>query len=101
MGPSGINSCIGSLSLLHLLVRIVAATATRPSLANSEGWIVTGPRSIHRDAPYSDVPDVGRAAIAISTVAPARIQMPRCFQMRGDRRATTIAAPIPRPAYRT
>ena len=51
IGASGMSSCIGSSSLLHLLVRIVAATATSPSLANSEGWIVTGPRSIQRDAP--------------------------------------------------
>ena len=58
-GPSGSSRCSGVVEQLPLLVRTVAANATRPSFVNSEGCRVIGPRSIHRDAPYSEVPDDG------------------------------------------
>ena len=71
-GPSGSNTCAGSCSFPVFRLSTVAANATSPSFANSDGCRVTGPRSIHRDAPYSDVPDDGRAAITIRIAAPAR-----------------------------
>ena len=48
--------CLRSSILRHLLASTVAAKATSPSFRNSAGWIVTGPRSIQRDAPYSGGP---------------------------------------------
>ena len=70
-------------------VTIAAATATSPSFASSEGWTVTGPRSIHLDAPYSEVPEDGCAAISISTIAPSRTGRPATFHTLGRSRATT------------
>jgi hypothetical protein len=79
-------------------VRIVAVVATSPSFAISEGWTVSGPRSIHREAPYSAVPDAGRAAIAISTAATPRSGRPITRHRLGSIRASTTATAIPTSA---
>ncbi len=55
-GASGMTRCLRSSILRHLFASTVAAKATSPSFRNSAGWIVIGPRSIHRDAPYRAVP---------------------------------------------
>ena len=75
--------------------------ATSPSLANSEGWMVRGPRSIHREAPYIAVPDVGCAAINMPSAETASKGTEIAFHAPGRIRLTTAAAAIPATAYRT
>jgi hypothetical protein len=81
-----------------LRARIVAANATRPSFANSEGCSVSGPTSIHLDAPYSEVPDAGCAAISISTEVTASRGRLSAIQILGDVLATRNAVTTPASA---
>ena len=91
-GASGIARCPRSSSRFHFFVRTVAVNATSASFMNSDGWRVTGPRSIQREAPYRAVPEDGWRAMSISgRIAIIIGTASFCHTAYGRRAATTIA----------
>ncbi len=60
---------------------MLAATATRTSFDSSEGCSVSGPRSIHRTAPFAERPTPGT-----STTSSRKMETPRRPSTHGRQR---------------